>query len=88
VEFDFITLLFPDEIGTTKVEVRRAETEAYLKLWKVHLVQVLKDSPSKERKFLRWKISEKEMPYGVTEYTVVLAESGELEVLPGTSLSE
>jgi len=86
VELDFITLLFPDEIGTAKGEVRRGQAETYLKLWKVHLIQVLKDSPSKERKLLRWKVSEREMPYGVTEYTVVVVEDGELEVLPETSL--
>ena len=86
VEFDFITLLFPDEIGTAKGDLRRVQTETYLKLWKAHLVQVLKDSPSKERKFLRWKISERQMPYGVSEYTVIVVENGELEVLPETSL--
>ena len=86
VEFDFLTLLFPDETGTAKGELRRAQTETSLKLWKAHLIQVLKDSPSKERKFLRWKISESQMPYGVSECTVVVVENGELEVLPETSL--
>lgn len=52
----------------------REETE--MKAWKKHLIEVLEDSPSKERKFLRWRVYE----------TQEVVEEGELEVLPGTSL--
>lgn len=51
-------------------------------MWKIHLIRVLKESPSKERKFLRWKVSGSRMDCGVAEYIV---ENGELEVLPETS---
>lgn len=52
-----------------------------LVVWKTHLLQALKGSPSEERKFLRWKLIESSW-YG--EDIVVMA--GELEVLPETSL--
>ena len=87
MELDFIALLYsPYEMGTANRELRRAQMETDLKAWRVHLIQVLKDSPSGERKFLRWKVSESQLYRRVSEDIVVVVEDGELEVLPETSL--
>ena len=51
-----------------------------LNVWREHLIQVLKDSPSKGRKFARWKVSVKYPPYVIVGNHIV--ERGELEVLP------
>jgi hypothetical protein len=48
--------------------------------WKRDFVDVLKNSPSQDRKFLRWRTTRGEWQ----RYDVVA--SGELEVFPGTSL--
>ena len=55
-----------------------------LVVWKIHLIQVLKDSPSDERKFLRWKL------IGSLWFVAkgVVLEAGELELLPEKSLQE
>jgi hypothetical protein len=74
-------------MGPAKRELRRAQMETDLEEWKVHLIQVLKDSPSKERKFLRWKVSESQLYRDVSEDIVVVVEDGELEVIPETSPS-
>ena len=50
------------------------------RVWKRGLIDVLKSSPSKERKFLRWRFTSSNR--GIIGF----AESGELEVFPGTSL--
>ena len=55
-----------------------------LETWKRHLIEVLKDSPSKERKFLRWKVTE--VPNFTYPHHDVVVEVGELEVLPETFL--
>ena len=55
-----------------------------LKVWKRDVIKVLKDCPSKDRKFLRWKVYEGERRYGVLRK--ILVEEGELEVLPEVSL--
>lgn len=47
-----------------------------LDLWKKHLIQVLEDSPSAERKFLRWKVSK---PSDDDYYMWVEVEEGGLE---------
>lgn len=72
-----------EEAGTVEHELRRAQMAADLEVWKIHLIQVLKDSPSKERKFLRWKTYEG-LRRG-TRNAHVAVENGELEVLPETS---
>ena len=54
--------------------------------WKRELISLLKDSPSTERKFLRWKIA-KSYPHTSARgraYTIVVKEG--LEVLPETPL--
>jgi len=55
------------------------------KIWKKELVSLLRDSPSTDRKFLRWKLvqSYPRIRGGGRAYDVV--ENGELEVLPETS---
>ena len=50
--------------------------------WKKGLVDVLKSSPSKERKFLRWTVT-RDFSRITLENTL---EKGELEVFPETSL--
>jgi hypothetical protein len=86
-DIDFVAFLCPHGMGSAKYELYRAQTETDLKAWKRQLVEVLKDSPSKERKFLRWKVYgyDSQRCYGVFVYIQVV-EEGELEVLPGTSL--
>jgi len=65
----------------------RARTETDLNVWKRHVVEILKDSPSKEHKFLRWEVYEtRRSPYGIFGGTKVILEEGELEVLPETFL--
>ena len=54
------------------------------KAWKAGLIDVLKNSPSKDRKFLRWNLIEVQ-PLGDYDIFEVLAESEELEVLPEPS---
>lgn len=87
MELDFITLpIFPDEMGEAEYELHRAQIKTDLKAWTLHMVQVLKDSPSKECKFLRWKISDTQAYRGVPGCNYVVVEKGELEVLPEISL--
>ena len=77
----------PDEMDRTECERFRAQAETDLKAWKGHVIEILNDSPSKERKFLRWKVYEiREVPYTISRGTQVVLEEGELEVLPGVSL--
>ena len=52
------------------------------RVWKKGLVDVLKSSPSKERKFLRWRVT-RDFPRSNLEKTL---EKGEFEVFPETSL--
>jgi len=59
-----------------------ADREKGRKMWKRELVNLLKDSPSPERKFLRWKIIQSRFPtnggYGWSHEVV---ENEGLEVL-------
>ena len=66
-------------------EIRKDKRETFLKEWTGLLIPVLKDSPSKERKFLRWKFSEIRR-FCIRGYTGVV-ENGKLEVLPETLLA-
>ena len=76
VGLDFgITPFCVDGLDTANGE--RIKTD--LKAWKRHLVRVLKDSPSKEPKLLRWKVYENQRSSAVPE-------ERELEVLPETFL--
>lgn len=84
MELDYETRIHITNRGKRKD--RRDKQKKHLKEWMRLLVPVLKDSPSKERKFLRWRLSELElsviwrvMPGGV--------KSGELEVLLDTPVA-
>lgn len=73
-------------MDATECERFRAQAETDLKAWKWHVVEILNDSPSKERKFLRWKVYEsRKVPHTISRGTQVVLEEGELEVLPGVS---
>jgi hypothetical protein len=57
------------------------------KIWKRKLIDLLRDSPSTERKFLRWKISQSyPRADGGRGRAYDVVESEELEVLLETSL--
>ena len=61
---------------------RRAQIKTDLHTWKALLIRVLKGSPSKERKFVRWKLSERDVAFDPFECDFEDPASGELEVLP------
>ena len=86
MELDYDTHLFSlDELNEIGHEAcGRDGRERYLKEWKGLLIPVLKDSHSKERKFLRWKLSENHW-YRAPNIITDIVEDGELEVLPNTS---
>lgn len=87
VDLDFITSPFyPDETGTAKSELYRVRAETDLGVWKAYLIEVLKDSPSNERKFLRWKVYKSLRHHGIPRGIQVVVEEGGLEVFPETSL--
>jgi len=58
--------------------------EEKMNAWKRGLTDVLSDSPSKGRKFLRWRIVYRQ--YFTVPKSYCILKSGELEVLPRTSL--
>ena len=55
------------------------------KTWKAGLIDVLKNSPSKDRKFLRWNLIQVYKDPINDCHVSEVAESGELEVLPESS---
>ena len=56
------------------------------KAWKKALIDVLKKSPSEDRKFLRWEIT-RYAPHPVDGRAVnEVLEAGQMEVLPEPSL--
>lgn len=89
VELDILAFsISPHELETTKHELLKAKIKADLEVWKVHLIQALNDSPSKERKSLRWKVSENRplCANGIVRSNFVPVGDGELEVLSEISL--
>lgn len=82
VEIDLSRLLSCRMASDPTHDPNWVEMKKGLVVWKTHLIQVLKDSTSKERKFLRWKL------IGSLWFVAkgVVLEAGELEVLPETSL--
>jgi len=85
VDLDFITPPYRlDEMGTTGGKIYRAQAEIDLKAWKNRVIEILKNSRSKRRKFLRWKVYEGQRREGISGG--ILVEEGELEVLLETSL--
>jgi len=79
VDIDFSTPRYSHKTPSHQESIVRD-----LEAWKRYLVEVLRDSPSKERKFLRWRVRE-HWNHGFIWYTIDV-EEGELEVLPETSL--
>ena len=84
VEIVLRSLYFSRPVDDTTFDAGKEKLKKGLTIWKAHLIQILKDSPSEERKFLRWKLVESLWFLG--KDIVVMA--GELEVLPETSLQE
>ena len=82
VELDCnIRISFPWGVKPEEVrEKRKALTEKWTRL----LIPILKDSPSKERKFLKWKFYE--LHWRRIRWSLVSARKGMLEVLPETPL--
>jgi hypothetical protein len=85
VDIDFIIVL-PYPKNSTEWELDMAQTETELEAWRRQLIKVLKDSSSKERKFLRWKVYayDSQRCHSISGGSRVAVE-GELEVLPETS---
>ena len=89
VEIDLIAYPpSPDVVGPFERGRRRAQIKTDLNTWKALLIRALKDSPSKERKLVRWKVSERNVVVFPFEYYFEDLESGELEVLPERALQE
>ena len=88
VDLDLSTPPFyPDETDTTaESEHYRGRVEADLNAWKAYMIEVLKDSHSNERKFLRWKVYKIPRRNDIPRGLQVIAEEGVLEVFPETSL--
>jgi len=85
VDLDFLTSPFyPGETGTPASELYGTQVKVDLNTWKAYLIEVLKNSPSKERKFLRWKVGQN--IHAVHRGYHVVLEEGELEVFSETSL--
>jgi hypothetical protein len=71
-----------DQPAVAVLRRRRAQIKTDLHVWKALLIRVLKGSPSKERKFVRWKVSERDVVFDPFECDFEDPASGELEVLP------
>jgi len=56
------------------------------KAWKAGLIDVLKNGPSKDRKFLRWVLIRVYVPSVGDPLVREVLEGGELEVLPESPL--
>lgn len=69
-----------------ETELPKVDREQTRKTWKREFIGLLKDSPSPDRRILRWKVVQGRLCHlnGRFEYDVVEAE--ELEVFPETSL--
>ena len=65
---------------------RLPDTLAELETWKTCLIDVLKSSPSKERKFLRWNVAQRVLRSADVPYVWEVLRAGELEVLSGPPL--
>ena len=67
-------LSLSDRSVETEYAFRQGLIQTNLNTWKKHLIQLLRDSPSKERKFVRWDVP--------VLYLAQHLGTGELEVLP------
>ena len=87
VDLNF-TIMFHRFLVSTQ-GTREQKREELLEGWKKLLIQVLKDNPSEERKFLKWKFTES-IRTRVCEdpayMPTIVTKNGELEVLPKASI--
>jgi len=82
VELDFlVSPALSDRKDAPKRGRLWAQTETGLKVWKRDVVKVLRGSPSKKRKLLRWKVYETQTRQDL--HRGILVEEVEVEVLPG-----
>ena len=87
VDLEFTTSPFYlDEATMANRELYKARAEVELNAWKACPIEILKDSPSRERKFFRWKVYKGRRHHGFDNGVQVVNEEGELEVFPETSL--
>jgi len=81
-----IDLVHPGGYPTQPDLLYGEKTEGNLKAWKEQLIQVLRDSPSERRKFLKWRVCRRYRECGGLQHIGVIEENGESEVFPETSL--
>lgn len=62
------------------------ETVQEREIWRRELISILKDSPSKDRKILRWRVVQSYRHPGTIRLLYDVVEDEELEVLPEASL--
>lgn len=74
------------EEGKGREPADELEREKRRKVWKGELISLLKDSPSTERKFLRWKITQSYLRTDGRGRAFEVMLNEELEVLPETPL--
>jgi len=87
VDLEFNTSPFYlDEATIEERELHRARAEVDLNAWKACLIEILKNSPSKERKLFRWRTYTGRRHQGFGAGLQVISEEGELEVFPETSM--
>ena len=87
MDLEFTTSPFYlDEATMTERELHRARAEADLNAWKACLIEILKNSPSNERKFFKWRAYKGRSHHGFPRGVQVVSQEGELEVFPETSL--
>jgi len=81
VDLEFTTSPFYlDEASTVEREIHRARAEVDLNAWKECLAGILKNSPSEQRKFFRWKAYKGRSHHGFPRGVQVVSQEGELEV--------
>jgi hypothetical protein len=88
-QLEFLAVVDVDLEEETCHEPRdAAEWEKRRMVWKGNLISLLKGSPSAERKFLRWRITQSyvRIDDGRCRRVYDVVENEELEVLPETSL--
>ena len=82
-----IELIRPSYEPVTEPGHHTAWATKALRAWRTHSIEILRDSPSAERKFFKWEV------YGGPRYGVAGTDGvgdakGVLEVGPDTSLEE
>ena len=87
MDLEFTTSPFYlDEATSEERELHRARAKVDLNAWKACLIEILKNSPSEERKFFRWRAYKGRRHHGFDTGVQVISEEGVLEVFPETSM--